>query len=226
MEPITCYTKFMLPGIDIIEFIRAVGVLGVMAIIFAESGLLLGFFLPGDTLLFSAGFLATKGVFGVDVYALVLYLVVAAILGEAVGYWFGRKIGHRIFSRKGSLMFQPENLERAEAFYEKYGPITILLARFVPVVRTFVPIVAGAAKMNQRVFTLFNIIGAALWVSLVTLVGYFAGGYLQARGINIDRLILPVVGAVTLITASSPLFHILREPGSRDKFLRALRVRK
>ena len=208
------------------ELIRAVGVLGVAGIIFAESGLLLGFFLPGDTLLFSAGFLATKGVFGMGVYVLILYLIVAAVLGESAGYWFGHKVGHRIFRRKGSLMFQPENLERAEAFYEKYGPITVLLARFVPVVRTFVPIVAGAAKMNQRTFTLYNIIGAALWVTLVTLIGYFAGGYLEARGINIDNLILPIIALVTVLTASSPLYHILREPASREKFLRALHLRR
>ncbi len=196
-----------------------------MAVIFAESGLLLGFFLPGDTLLFSAGFLATKGVFGVTVHLLVLYLIVAAILGEAAGYWFGRKIGHRIFRRKGSIMFQPENLERAERFYEKYGAITILLARFVPLVRTFVPIVAGAAKMNQRSFTLYNVLGAALWISLVTYIGYFAGGFLEAHGINIDNLILPVIGVVTLITLSSPLYHILHEQQSRDKLLRALRLK-
>ncbi len=215
----------MLPGIDIIELIRAVGVLGVMGIIFAESGLLLGFFLPGDTLLFSAGLLATKGVFGTSIHVLVLYLMIAAIAGEVAGYWFGRKIGHRIFRRKSSLMFQPENLERAEKFYDRYGPITILLARFVPVVRTFVPIVAGAAKMNQRVFNTYNAIGAFLWVALVTYIGYFAGGYLEAHGINIDRLILPIVGLVTLITLSSPLYHILREPESRKKLLRRLHIK-
>lgn len=216
----------MLPGIDITEFIRAVGVLGVMGIIFAESGLLLGFFLPGDTLLFSAGFLATKGVFGISIFLLVLCLIVAAILGETAGYWFGRKIGHRIFRRKGSIMFQPENLDRAEKFYEKYGPITILLARFVPLVRTFVPIIAGAAKMEQRIFTVYNIIGAAIWVALVTYIGYFAGGFLQAHGINIDSLILPIIAFVTLITLVSPLYHILKEQESRTKLLKALRIKQ
>lgn len=215
----------MLPGIDLLEFVRAVGVLGVMGIIFAESGLLLGFFLPGDTLLFSAGFLATKGVFGISIHLFVVGLITAAILGETSGYWFGRKIGHRIFRRKGSIMFQPENLERAEKFYEKYGPITIMLARFVPVVRTFVPIVAGAAKMNQKTFTLYNILGAVIWVPMVTYIGYFAGGFLEARGINIDNLILPVVGLVTLLTLVSPLYHILKEPNSRNKLLRALRLK-
>ena len=214
----------MLPGIDLTELIHAVGVLGVMAIIFAESGLLLGFFLPGDTLLFSAGFLATKDVFGVSVHVLVLYLIVAAILGEVAGYWFGRKVGHRIFRKKDSLLFHPDNLIRAEKFYEKYGPITIMLARFVPVVRTFVPIVAGAAQMNQRVFTLYNVLGAVLWVGLVTYIGYFAGDFLEARGINIDSLILPVIGIVTLFTLSSPLLHILRDRESRQRFMQKLRT--
>lgn len=215
----------MLPGIDIVEFIRAAGVLGIMGIVFAESGLLLGFFLPGDSLLFSAGFLASENVFGVNIHLLVLCLIVAAILGEAVGYWFGHKVGHRIFRRHDSLLFHPDNLKKAENFYEKYGPMTILIARFIPMVRTFVPIVAGAAKMDIRAFTLFNIIGAALWIGLVTYTGYFAGGFLEAHGINIEGLILPIILVVMLMSISSPLYHILREPKSRDQFLRKLRLR-
>lgn len=213
----------MLPGIELTELIRAVGVLGVMAIIFAESGLLLGFFLPGDTLLFSAGLLATKDVFGVNVHVLVLYLVAAAIAGEAVGYWFGRKVGHRIFRRQDSMLFNPDNLVRAEKFYDRYGAVTIMLARFVPVVRTFVPIVAGAAKMDQRLFTLYNVLGAILWVALITYVGYFAGDFLESRGIHIDNLILPIIAVVTLLTLGSPLLHILREKESRRQFLAKIR---
>lgn len=213
----------MLPGIEITELIRAVGVIGVMAIIFAESGLLLGFFLPGDTLLFSAGLLATKGVFGVSIHVLVLYLAIAAIAGEAVGYWFGRKVGHRIFRRKDSILFNPDNLVRAEKFYERYGAVTIMLARFVPVVRTFVPIVAGAAKMDQRLFTLYNVLGAVLWIGLITYVGYFAGDLLESRGIHIDNFILPIIGLVTLLTLSSPIIHILREKESRQQFLLKIR---
>lgn len=200
-----------------------------MAIIFAESGLLLGFFLPGDTLLFSAGLLATKGVFGVNVHVLVLYLIAAAIAGEAVGYWFGRKVGHRIFKRQDSLLFSPYNLTRAENFYKRYGAVTIMLARFVPVVRTFVPIVAGAAKMDQKLFTLYNVLGATLWVGLITYVGYFAGDFLESRGIHIDNLILPIIAAVTLLTLGSPLLHILRERESRKRLfdrLRAWRTRR
>jgi len=216
----------MLPGIDITELIRAVGVLGVATIIFAESGLLLGFFFPGDTLLFSAGFLATKGVFGVSVHVFVLYMIVAAVLGEAAGYLFGHRVGHRIFRRKNSVLFHPDNLMKAEKFYEKYGPITILLARFVPVVRTFVPVVAGAARMDRRVFTVYNILGAVLWVSLTTYIGYFAGDFLERRGINIDNFILPIIALVTLFTMGSPLLHILRDRESRQQFIAKFRRRK
>jgi membrane-associated protein len=217
----------MLPGIDAAELIRAFGVLGVAAIIFAESGLLLGFFFPGDTLMFSAGFLATKNVFGVSVHVLVLYLIIAAILGEAAGYFFGHRVGHRIFRRKNSVLFHPDNLVKAERFYEKYGPITILLARFIPVVRTFVPIVAGATKMNQRIFTLYNVLGAILWVALTTYVGYFAGDFLERHGINIDSLILPIIALVMLFTVGSPLLHILRDPESRTQLFQKLRrIRK
>ncbi len=216
----------MLPGIDLVEFIRAVGVIGVMVIIFAESGLLLGFFLPGDTLLFSAGLLAAKDIFGVSIYVLILYLIAAAILGEAVGYVFGRKVGHRIFRKPDSILFHPDNLTRASHFYKRYGPLTIMLARFIPVVQTFIPIVAGAAKMDTKTFTVYNILGAILWVTPVTLIGYFAGGWLEARGIDVDHLILPIIGIVTLITLGSPLLHILRESGSRNKLLKVLRIRK
>jgi len=216
----------MIPGIDIIDFIRAFGVLGVMGIIFAESGLLLGFFLPGDTLLFSAGFLATKDVFGVSIHVLVLYLTVAAIGGEAIGYMFGHKVGHRIFRRKDSFLFHPDNLVRAEKFYEKYGPVTILLARFIPVVRTFVPIVAGATKMDLRAFSLYNVLGAILWVAPVTYAGYFLGDFLEAHGINIDNLILPIIGVVMLLTLSSPLIHMLRDRESRQQLMKNLRIKK
>lgn len=216
----------MIPGIDLIDFIRAVGVLGVMGIIFAESGLLLGFFLPGDTLLFSAGLLATKGVFGVNVHILILYLVAAAIAGEAVGYMFGHKVGHRIFRKKDSLLFHPDNLVKAEKFYEKYGPATILFARFIPIVRTFVPIVAGAAKMDLRSFTLYNVLGAFLWVAPVVYLGYFLGDFLEAHGVNVDNLILPIIGIVMLITLGSPLIHMLRDKESRKKLLTKFGIKR
>ena len=216
----------MIPGIDLIDLIGTVGVIGVMAIIFAESGLLLGFFLPGDTLLFTAGFLATENVFNVSVHVLILYLIAAAIAGEAVGYMFGEKVGHRIFKRQNSLLFHPDNLVRAEKFYEKYGPVTIMLPRFIPLVRTFVPIVAGAAKMDKKEFAIYNVLGAVLWVAPIVYTGYFFGDWLESRGIEIDHLILPIIGTVMLITLASPVIHMLREKDSRDKLLKKLRLKR
>lgn len=205
----------MLFGLELTDVIRTIGALGIAFMVFAESGLLLGFFLPGDTLLFTAGFLATKDLFGMNIHLLVLLLIVAAILGQSVGYWFGAKVGPRIFRRESSVLFHPDNIVRAEKFYEKYGALTIVIARFVPMVRTFVPIVAGVGKMNYRTFTLYNVLGAILWAGGVTYFGYFGGAFLESQGIDIDHLILPVIAAVIVLTAISPLVHSLAQRKKR-----------
>jgi membrane-associated protein len=210
----------MLFGVSLEDLIATVGVLGVAAIIFAESGLLIGFFLPGDTLLFTAGLLAHEDVITFNVHLMVLVLFTAAVLGDNVGYMFGKRVGRRIFNKKESLLFHQENLERAEQFYDKYGPLTIVLARFVPIVRTFAPIVAGVGKMRYRRFFLFNLMGGLLWTAGVTYVGYFGGAFLESRGIEIDHLILPIIGIAMGITLISPLYHIIREPSAR-KILKA-----
>lgn len=215
--------EVMLFGISLEELIAAVGVFGVAAIIFAESGLLVGFFLPGDTLLFTVGLLLHEGVIKTPIELVVLLLTLAAILGDNVGYAFGRRVGPRLFRRKDSLLFHHENLERAEKFYEKYGPATIVIARFVPVVRTFAPIVAGVGKMNYRRFLTFNILGGVLWVVGITYVGYYAGAFLEARGIEIDHLILPIIGLAMFITIISPLTHIMRDPSSRTIFINKIK---
>ena len=205
----------MLFGISLEELIATVGVIGVAAIIFAESGLLIGFFLPGDTLLFTMGLLAHEGTISTDVHTLVFVLFIAAALGDNVGYMFGKRVGPRIFRKRDSLLFHQDNLQRAEAFYEKYGPMTIIIARFVPIVRTFAPIVAGVGKMKYRKFLTFNIIGAFLWTAGITYVGYFGGAFLEDRGIEIDHLILPIIAFAMAVTLISPLYHILREPSAR-----------
>lgn len=197
-----------------------------MGVIFAESGLLLGFFLPGDTLLFTAGLLATRGLFGVSLATLIALLFFAAVLGDTVGYTFGRKVGPRIFKRQDSILFHQDNLRRAEAFYERFGPITILLARFVPIVRTFAPIVAGVGKMNYRTFAIFNLCGGLLWTAGITYLGYIAGGYFEAHGINIDNYLLPIVGLVMAITLISPLYHVLQDPKSRQLLFEKLGLRR
>jgi membrane-associated protein len=151
----------------------------VAPIIFAESGLLFGFFLPGDSLLFITGFLASKpeGLphIGQPLPIVLLVVFVAAVAGDQVGYIFGRSVGPSLFHRPKSRLFNPANVVKAHAFFERHGPKTIMLARFVPIVRTFTPIVAGVADMKYRTFTIYNIIGAGLWAAGVTLLGYYLG---------------------------------------------------
>src|SRR5207247_332126 len=128
------------------------GLIGILSIIFAESGLLIGFFLPGDSLLFAAGFLVQAGVFKINIYLLVSLLFFAAVLGDSVGYTFGRRVGRKLFNRPNSLLFRQENIQKAEEFYAKYGGKTIIIARFMPIVRTFAPVVAGVGKMRYTTF--------------------------------------------------------------------------
>lgn len=213
----------MLFGVELDELIKAIGVLGVAAIVFAESGLLIGFFLPGDTLLFTAGFLAHEEVITTNVHILAFILFLAAVAGDSVGYAFGRRVGRRIFRKPDSLLFHQENLDRAEKFYERYGAITIVIARFVPIVRTFAPIVAGVGKMHYRKFLSFNIIGGALWAAGLTYLGYYGGRFLEARGVEVDHLILPVVAFAMFVTLASPIYHIIREPKSRAIVARKLK---
>ncbi len=155
------------------EIIIAAGYAGVFVTIFAESGFLLGFFLPGDSLLFTLGILASQDFF--NIYALVALCVSAAILGDNFGYWCGKKFGPAIFNRDESLLFHKKNVEKTRLFYEKYGRKAIILARFVPVVRTFVPIMAGVGQMNYMTFLRYNVIGGLLWGAGVLLAGFFLG---------------------------------------------------
>ena len=153
--------------------IEAVGLIGIITIIFAESGLFFGFFLPGDSLLFTAGLLASQGLISIEL--LVIGTMIAAIVGDSVGYAFGKKIGPALFSREDSFFFHKKHALRAKAFYEKHGVKTIILARFIPIVRTFAPIVAGIGDMKYTTFLSYNIIGGVIWTSSMTLFGYFLG---------------------------------------------------
>lgn len=194
---------------DLESFAKSAGYLGITAIIFAENGLLIGFFLPGDSLLFTAGFLASQGVFSVS--TLTLLLVLASIIGVGVGYWFGKYYGRRLFHRPDSRFFKKENLERAQAFYGKHGAKTIVLARFIPIVRTFAPIVAGIANMNYAKFTLFNIVGGVLWAGGLTLGGYWLGSKVQ----NVDKYLLPIIALIILLSILPGIVHMLKEPERR-----------
>jgi membrane-associated protein len=174
--------------------IATFGLIGILVIVFAESGLLIGFFLPGDSLLFTAGLLVAGGLLQVPLWLLCLLVAAAAVAGDQIGYAFGRRFGPALFRRPDSRLFKQENLERARAFFERYGARSIVLARFVPVVRTFTPIVAGATAMHYRTFVGYNVIGGALWGTGVTVLGYFLGQVAFVR----DHIELILIGIVVV----------------------------
>jgi len=196
-------------GFDIEAIIKTVGYIGLFAIIFAETGLLIGFFLPGDTLLLSAGLLIQQDKVGLELWILIPLLIAAAVIGDATGYQIGKHTGPRLFKREDSRLFHRDHLERAQRFYERHGGKTIILARFLAFVRTFAPTVAGAASMPYSKFVTYNIVGAALWVPSMTLMGYFFG-----KAIPPDLVELFFVGMVVAMVGASTapaLFHLWRE---------------
>ncbi len=202
---------------DLQHLITSGGILIVAAIVFAESGLLIGFFLPGDTLLFSAGLLAGQGYFPIS--ALVVAVIAAAIIGDNVGYSIGRRTGHRIFTKEDGILFHKDNLLRAQKFYDRYGGKTVTLARFVPIVRTFAPMVAGVGKMPRQKFMLYNILGAVIWGGGVTLLGYWLGAKIPGLEHYIEYVL------VTVVVASFGLsfVHILKDPRSRKLVMQGIR---
>jgi membrane-associated protein len=205
----------MIPGVNLINVIEYVGVLGVAIMIFAESGLLIGFFLPGDSLLFTAGFLVFAGFLHINIYLLVAIVFIAAAAGDTVGYTFGKRVGGRLFNRPNSRLFKQGNVKRAEKFYQTYGSKTIIFARFIPIVRTFAPIVAGIGNMRYRTFITYNLIGGFLWSAAVTLLGYFVGSWFEKMGISIDRVILPIILVILFLSILPPLIHVLRDNEQR-----------
>jgi membrane-associated protein len=175
---------------DVETLVRVGGLTAMTAIIFAETGLMIGFFLPGDSLLVTAGVFAAAG--QLNIWTLNALLIVAAIAGDTVGYWFGRRVGLALFKRPKSLLFNPDHLRRAHDFYEKHGGKTIIIARFMPVIRTFAPIVAGMGEMNYRRFLSFNVFGGFFWVISMTWIGYFLGRMPGVRE-HIEIVIIIVV---------------------------------
>lgn len=206
----------ILQKFDLQTLITTVGIFGVAAIIFAESGLLIGFFLPGDSLLFTAGFLVQQGILDININLLVAILFFAAAVGDSVGYAFGHNVGHRIFNRPDSFVFKKENIIRAEEFYEKHGSITIVIARFIPIIRTFAPIVAGIGKMKYRTFASFNLIGALLWAAGVSYLGHFAGAWFSSMGLSIDKVLLPIIALIIFLSILPPAYHILKDKKRRQ----------
>lgn len=207
-----------IPGLDLVDIITGLGVLAVVAVIFAESGLLIGFFLPGDSLLFTAGVLVHAGVLNINIHLFVLLLFLAAVAGDSVGYTFGRKTGHHIFKKPDARIFKQDHIRKAQEFYEKHGGKTIIIARFIPIVRTFAPVVAGVGKMEYKRFLTYNIIGAFLWAAGITYLGFLLGTYFEYLGIDIDTVLLPIIAVIILLSILPPLIHIFKEKKQRQAF--------
>lgn len=221
----------MIPGFDLVQFAQTAGPLAalliVVGIIFAENGLLIGFFFPGDSILFTLGFLVQgTSTFKLDlnINLVVLALFIAAVLGANVGYLFGRKFGPRLFKRPNSLLFHQDNVKKAQDFYDKYGGKTIIIARFIPVVRTFVPLIAGVAKMEYKTFMLFNIIGGLIWTSGITYLGYFLGKLMHGLGLDIDTVLLPIVGLILFASVAPAIYHLLKDKKQRVAIWEATKV--
>jgi len=187
--------------------IVAAGYVVIAAIIFAECGLLVGFFLPGDSLLFTAGFLASQHQMGVDIATLSVVCGVTAAIGPLVGYWYGKALGPRLFNREDSFLFHRRNLERAHEIYERHGGKALILARFMPVVRTFAPVVAGMASMDYRRFVMYTVVGALLWAVGVTWAGYFLGSLIP----DASKYLEYIVALIVLVSIAPPIVHLLRE---------------
>ncbi len=194
---------------DVEHIILSGGLLIVGLIVFSESGLLVGFFLPGDSLLIAAGFLAGQG--HLPIAALVATVVIAAIVGYEVGYEIGKKAGPRVFTRKEGVLFKAEYVERANDFFEKYGAATIVLARFVPIVRTVVSTVAGVGSMDRRKYTTYNIIGALLWGAGLCLLGYWLGGLIP----DFDKFLVPAVILATVGSFAFAFWHVAKNAETR-----------
>ena len=194
------------------NLIRTFGMIGILAIVFIETGLLVGFFLPGDSLLFTAGLLSATGILP-PIWVLLITIPIAAIAGDQVGYAIGRKFGTPLFERPDSRFFKREYVDRSAEFFERHGPKTVVLARFVPILRTFVPVMAGTSRMKYRVFVTYNVIGGIIWGAGVPALGYFLGG-IQFVEDNIEPILIGIV-LVSVLPVFFELFRARR--GSRGK---------
>jgi membrane-associated protein len=201
---------------NVTHLIQTGGLFLIAAVIFGESGMMIGFFFPGDTLLFSAGILAEGG--KLSIINVLLTIAAAAILGDNVGYQIGKRLGPRLFDKPDGVIFRKEHIDRAQAFYKKYGSKTMLLAHFVPVVRAFVPVTAGAGEMPLKSFVIYDSIGDVAWTLAITLLGYYVGSRIP----GIEKYIDPALVLVVIIFLAPVLLHVLRDPkiraAARSKF--------
>ena len=209
----------------LIHAITSFGILAILLVVFAESGLLIGFIFPGDSLLFTAGYMVQQQILGfngqpIDIHIFALLIFAAAVAGDSVGFEFGHKVGRKLFQKENSRFFKKKYLDQTEAFYAKHGSITIVLARFVPIVRTFAPIVAGASNMHYRTFITYNIIGGFLWSSLFVYLGYYAGEFLTKAGVNIEVAALIMI----FLSVLPMIIHALKQESTRTKLKRQFKV--
>ncbi|MBC7581985.1 VTT domain-containing protein [Aeromicrobium sp.] len=203
---------------DVNHLVQTGGLLLISIIIFAESGMMVGFFFPGDTLLFAAGILAATG--QLSIVAAIVCISLAAILGDNIGYLIGRKLGPRLF-KKDSVVFRKEYIAQAERFYEKYGTKTMLVAHFVPIIRTFAPVTAGAGHMDRKQFFVYDAIGDIAWAVVVTLAGYFIGSRIP----GIEKFIEPVILLIVLAVLVPTIIHAARDPKIRAALKAKLKKR-
>ncbi len=179
---------------DVMSFVQTAGYLGIFGLVFAESGLMVGFFFPGDSLLFTAGVLASAGVLNIWIVAPLIFL--ASVLGDNIGYFLGKEAGEKLFERKNSFFFRRSHAEKAKEFFAEHGPHAIIIARFIPVMRTFVPVIAGIGKMEYKKFFLFDLAGGVIWGLGLPLTGYFLGNIIP----NIDAYLFPIIAVIVLVS--------------------------
>jgi membrane-associated protein len=187
-----------------LALIQTLGIAGIFFVIFAESGLFFGFFFPGESLLFVAGFLASQNL--LNIYAVLIGVFISAVLGDSVGYWFGRKVGNRIFNGNDSFFLKKKHIQTTKNFYDKHGNKTVFIARFVPIVRTFAPILAGVAEMKYKDFIRYNIAGAFIWSFIMTLIGYFLGKAVP----NAEHYLVPIVLGIIFLSFLPVIFEFFR----------------
>lgn len=197
--------------LDPTYLLQLFGYIGLAVIVFSESGLLVGFFLPGDTLLITAGIFASQG--HLNIVLTLLIVIAAAIVGDSAGYLIGSKVGPKLFKRPDSRFFSQKNLQEAHTFFEKYGAQSIIFARFVPIVRTFVPTIAGVSRLSYKKFLTYNIVGGTLWGLVVTMLGYTLGRVIP----NMDHYILPVVILVSIVSFIPAVLHLQKHRRSKTE---------
>jgi len=194
-------------GVDLLTLIKSLGYLGVWGIVFAESGILLAFFLPGDSLLFTAGFIASQGFLNLTILATGCFI--AAVTGNMLGYEVGRRIGIKVFETRASRFIKKKHLDLTKSFFMRHGRMAVVMARFLPIIRTFTPFLAGVVGMPYRIFFIYTVVGALLWAVGLTVFGFFLGKLIPPD--QIDQYLLPIIIAIVVVSFLPSIYHIARE---------------